>query len=210
MTTTTHENEIDDILSSETKRIYNKLQFEYQQMLQNEFAVIRAKYTKELEEQTVVMKSMQQQLAMLESRLEASWNYESGSKKAHRIIEAALSLADKLNVEECARGDIAARKGAAGNQGVIASAVKMIPKSAQAKAPTVTDLKAIFDKTYAVGRQVRSLLFPITCTFWTEVIHDFRHNEKNESNYWHKNQEANGSRGSPRILDILSQLSATP
>ena len=37
---------------------------------------------------------------------------------------------------------------------MIASAVNMIPKSAEVGVPTVADLQATFDKTYFVGRQV--------------------------------------------------------
>jgi len=152
-TSAAREKETEEILSSETKRITSEVQFEYQQQLQNEMAAMKEKYMKELEEHANVMKGLQEKLGVLESRLEVSRNYESGSKRAHKISAAALALANKLEVGETAAVEIAALKGAAGDEGVIASAVKMIPKSADAGVPTVTNLQAAFDKTYAIGRQ---------------------------------------------------------
>lgn len=165
-TSAAREKETEEILSSETKRITSELQFEYQQKLQNELAAMKEKYMKELEEHANVMKGLQEKLGVLESRLEVSRNYESGSKRAHKISAAALALANKLEVGETAAVEIAALKGAAGDDGVIASAVKMIPKSADDGVPTVMDLQAAFDKTYAIGRQVSSVfsllhLFPV-------------------------------------------------
>ena len=50
--------------------------------------------------------------------------------------------------------ELAALEGAAGDGGVIASAVGMIPRSANRGVPTLADLQATFDESYRVGREV--------------------------------------------------------
>ena len=85
------------------------------------------------------MKSLQEKLETLESRLEVSRTYESGSRKAHRVSAAALALANKLEVGEGAAVELAALQGAVADEegGVIASAVMMIPPRAEGGVPTV-------------------------------------------------------------------------
>lgn len=148
------EQETRDILNSETKRIASDLEVEYQQKLQNDLAQMKERHVQELERYAASMAGLQDKLSSLESRLEVSRNYESGSKKAHRVSAAALALANKLEVGEGAAVELAALKGAAGEEGVIASAVGMIPRSAEGGVPTVADLQASFDKAYVIGRQV--------------------------------------------------------
>lgn len=154
-TSDAREQEMKDILTEETKRISSELELQYQTQLQNELASMKQGHAKELEGHVATMTGLQQKLGMLESRLEISRNYESGSKRTHRVSAAALALANKLEEGEGAAVELAALKGAvAGEEGVIASAVSMIPSSASAGGvPTVADLQATFDKTYSVGRQ---------------------------------------------------------
>lgn len=109
-TASAREQETKDILASETNRISNELQLEYQQKMQNELAQLKENYVKELEGHALMMKGLQQKLGMLESTLEVSRNYESGSKKAHRVSAAALALANKLEVGEGAAVELAALK----------------------------------------------------------------------------------------------------
>lgn len=152
-TSEAREKETQDILSNETKRITDELELEYSTKLQNELAKMKQAYASDLEKHGSVMEMLQGKLEMLSSRLEVSQNYESGSKRAHRVSAAALALASKLEVGEGAAVEIAALKGAAGGEGVIASAVKMIPPTANKGVPTVAELQSKFDTSYAVGRQ---------------------------------------------------------
>ena len=152
-TSEAREKETQDILSNETKRIADELELEYSTKLQNELAKMKQAYASDLEKHGSVMEMLQGKLEMLSSRLEVSQNYESGSKRAHRVSAAALALASKLEVGEGAAVEIAALKGAAGGEGVIASAVKMIPPTANKGVPTVAELQSKFDTSYAVGRQ---------------------------------------------------------
>ena len=148
------EKETQDILSNETRRITGELELEYTTKLQNELARMKQAYASDLEKHGSVMETLKSKLELLSSRLEVSRNYESGSKRAHRVSAAALALASKLEVGEGAAVELAALKGAAGGEGVIASAVKMIPTTAAKDGvPTVAELQATFDKSYTVGRQ---------------------------------------------------------
>ena len=151
------EQEMKDILTSEGKKLNDELALDYQTKLQNELAAMKQQHGKELEGHLATMKSLQEKLETLESRLEVSRTYESGSRKAHRVSAAALALANKLEVGEEAAVELAALKGAVADEegGVIASAVMMIPPRAKGGVPTVADLQVAFDESYSVGRQVR-------------------------------------------------------
>jgi len=147
--------EMQEILANETKRITSELEWEYTQKLQNELAQLKQSHAAELEKHLTTMTNLQSKLSTLERRLELSLNYESGSKKAHRVSAAALALANKLEGGEGAAVELAALKGAVeGEEGVIASAVSMVPKSAEVGVPTVADLQVTFDESYKIGRQV--------------------------------------------------------
>jgi len=159
-TSEAREKEAQDVLNSETQRVTEELELEYTSKLQNELAKIKKAYATDLEKHGSVMEQLQSQLELLSSRLEVSQSYESGSKRAHRVSAAALALASKLEVGEGAAVEIAALKGAVGDNdgegvGVIASAVGMIPPTAaeEGGVPTVAELQVAFDKSYAVGRQ---------------------------------------------------------
>jgi len=152
-TTEAREKETQDIVMNETRRITDELELEYTSKLQNELAKMKQAYASDLEKHASVMELLQGKLELLSSRLEVSQNYESGSKRAHRVSAAALALASKLEVGEGAAVEIAALKGAAGGEGVIASAVGMIPPTAEKGVPTVAELQVAFDKSYTVGRQ---------------------------------------------------------
>mmetsp|Transcript_26469 Transcript_26469/g.40774 ORF Transcript_26469/g.40774 Transcript_26469/m.40774 type:complete len:640 (+) Transcript_26469:72-1991(+) len=152
-TSEAREKETQDVLSSEMKRVTDELELEYTSKLQNELAKMKSAYAKDLEKHGSVMEMLQGKLELLSSRLEVSQTYECGSKRAHRVSAAALALASKLEVGEGAAVEIAALKGAAGGEGVIASAVGMIPPTAEEGVPTVAELQVAFDQSYNVGRQ---------------------------------------------------------
>ena len=153
-TSDAREQEMKDVLTNETRRIANEMELDYQTKLQNDIAQIKSDHATELETHVNTMSGLKEKLDMLESRLEVSRNYESGSRKAHRVSAAALALANKLEVGEGAAVEIAALKGAAGEEGVIASAVTMIPTRANyGGVPTVSELQVKFDESYGVGRE---------------------------------------------------------
>ncbi|KAK1745915.1 MICOS complex subunit MIC60 [Skeletonema marinoi] len=152
-TSEAREKETQDVLSSEMKRVTDELELEYTSKLHNELAKMKQAYAKDLEKHGSVMEMLQGKLELLSSRLEVSQTYECGSKRAHRVSAAALALASKLEDGEGAAVEIAALKGAAGGEGVIASAVGMIPPTAEEGVPTVAELQVAFDQSYNVGRQ---------------------------------------------------------
>ena len=121
---------------------------------------MKATYATDLDGYFHQMISLKDKLDRLEKRLEISRVYESGSKRAHALSAAALALASKLEVGEAAAVELAALKGAAGDEGVIASAMGMIPSSAKGGVPTLAELQAKFDECYKIGREVSCLHGP--------------------------------------------------
>ena len=164
------EAEMKDMLTNETKIITSKLEADYEQRLQDELAQMKAVYATELDEYCTKMTSLKDKLDTLEKRLEVSRDYESGSKRAHALSAAALALASKLEVGEAAAVELAALKGAAGDEGVIASAVGMIPSSAKGGVPTLAELQAKFDECYTIGREVSSWLTILAIELYVVVL----------------------------------------
>jgi len=152
-TSDAREAETKEILTEETKRIASELELDYQSKLQNQLAQMKQGHAAELEGHVSTMKALQSKIEMLEQRLEVSHTYEAGSKRAHRVSAAALALANKLEAGEGAAVELAALKGAAAEDTVIASAVGMIPKSFAKGVMTVAELQSAFDESYGVGRQ---------------------------------------------------------
>ncbi|KAL3807430.1 hypothetical protein ACHAXA_003959 [Cyclostephanos tholiformis] len=147
------EKEIEDVLAKETKVVAEKLELDFQQRLQDELASMKQAHAVELDGYNSKMTILHDKIEALEGRLEVSRAYESGSKRAHRVSAAALALANKLEAGEAAAVELAALEGAAGDDGVIASAVGMIPRSANRGVPTLVDLQATFDENYRIGRE---------------------------------------------------------
>jgi len=154
-TSDAREQEIQEVLAAETKRFADELELRNETKLQNELAQMKQSHVSELTGHVATMEKLKEKLSLLEGRLEISRNYESGSKRAHLVSAAALALANKLEGGEGAAVELAALSGAvAGEEGVIASAVRLIPRSsAKRGVPTVAELQASFDETYGVGRQ---------------------------------------------------------
>mmetsp|Transcript_4762 Transcript_4762/g.11980 ORF Transcript_4762/g.11980 Transcript_4762/m.11980 type:complete len:663 (+) Transcript_4762:125-2113(+) len=153
-TSDAREQETKEVLEGETRRIAGELELQYQQRLQNELAQMKQSYAKELAGHAKTMTDLSSTLDALEARLEVSRTYESGSRRAHAVSAAALALANKLEGSGGAAVELAALRGACGDgEGVIASAARMIPSTAEGGVPTVADLQARFDESYGVGRQ---------------------------------------------------------
>ncbi len=148
------EKEMEDALAKETRVIAEGFELDYQQRLQDEIARMKQAHAVELDGYISKMTNLRDKLNELEGRLEVSRAYESGSKMAHRVSAAALALANKLEAGEAAAVELAALEGAAGDGAVIASAVGMIPRSANRGVPTLADLQATFDESYRIGREV--------------------------------------------------------
>jgi hypothetical protein len=148
------EKEMEEALAKETRVIAEGFELDYQRRLQDEIARMTQAHADELDGYIAKVTTLRDKLDELEGRLEVSLTYESGSRRAHRVSAAALALANKLEAGEAAAVELAALEGAAGDGGVIASAVGMIPRSANRGVPTLADLQATFDESYRVGREV--------------------------------------------------------
>ena len=154
-TSDARDKEMEDALARETRIVAEGLELDYQQRLQNELAAMKQTHAVELNGYVSAMTTLRDKLDALERRLEVSRDFESGSRRAHRVSAAALALAGKLEAGEAAAVELAALRGAAGDgMGVIASAVTMIPRSANGGVPTLADLQATFDECYRIGREV--------------------------------------------------------
>ncbi len=158
-TSDARDKELEDALARETKIVAERLDFDYQQRLQNELAAMKQAHAVELDGYVSKMTTLRDKLDALERRLEVSRDFESGSRRAHRVSAAALALASKLEAGEAAAVELAALRGAAGDEmGVIASAVTMIPRSANGGVPTLAELQATFDESYRIGREVSEIV----------------------------------------------------
>ena len=157
------EKEVADATAVEVEKIRSELELDFQNKLQNELAVMKSRHVEELEKYTESMTRMQSKLADLESSLQISRQYESGSKKAHAVSAAALTLANKLENGESVEVEVAALEGATAGeeQGVIASAVKMIPRGIGngKQILSLGELQSAFDSSYKKGREVRLMTF---------------------------------------------------
>lgn len=154
-TSDARDKEMEDALTRETRIVAEGLELDYEQRLQNELAAMKQAHAVELNGYVSVMTTLRDKLDALERRLEVSRDFESGSRRAHRVSAAALALAGKLEAGGAAAVELAALRGAAGDgMGVIASAVTMIPRSANGGVPTLAELQATFDECYRIGREV--------------------------------------------------------
>ena len=161
------EKEVADATAVQVEKIRGDLELEFQNKLQNELGVMKSRHVEELEKYTESMTRMQSKLADLESSLQISRQYESGSKKAHAVSAAALALANKLENGESVEVEVAALEGATAGEeeGVIASAVKMIPKGIGSGKQILSlgELQSAFDSSYKKGREVRTDVSQIVC-----------------------------------------------
>ena len=152
------EREVADATKVEVTKIRDELELEFQNKFQNELGQMKQMHINEVEKYAERMTKMQGKLADLESSLQISRQYESGSKKAHAVSAAALALANKLENGESVEVEVAALQGATAGEeeGVIASAVKMIPRGIGngKQILSLGELQSAFDKSYKKGREV--------------------------------------------------------
>ena len=152
------EREVADATKVEVKKIRDEMELEFQNKLQNELGQMKQMHINELEKYAESLTEMQGKLADLESSLQISRQYESGSKKAHAVSAAALALSNKLENGESVEVEVAALQGATAGEeeGVIASAVKMIPRGIGSGKQILSlgELQSAFDASYKKGREV--------------------------------------------------------
>eukprot|EP00804_Cyclotella_cryptica_P012891 CCRYP_002247-RB/>CCRYP_002247-RB protein AED:0.19 eAED:0.19 QI:94/1/1/1/0.5/0.33/3/245/620 len=151
------EKEMQDSVQAEVDKIRGDLELEYQKRLQNALAEMKHAHVSELNKYTDSLSKMQAKMSDLETRLQISRQYESGSKRAHAVSAAALALTNKLENGEPVEVEVAALKGATAGEeeGVIASAVKMIPREVGSgkRVLSLGELQTAFDESYKKGRQ---------------------------------------------------------
>jgi len=151
------EAEARDALAEDTRRVAAELELEHRTRRANELGELKTAHATALEGHAAAATALRDRLAWLESRLEVSNTYKSGSRRAHRVSAAALALAGRLEASGGAFAvELAALRGAVTGEegGVIANAVRMIPeRRATTGVPTVAELQRQFDKAYVAGRQ---------------------------------------------------------
>lgn len=152
------EKEMQDSVQAEVEKIRGDLELEYQKRLQNSLGEMKHLHISELKKYTDSLTKMQAKMSDLETRLQISRQYESGSKRAHAVSAAALALTNKLENGEPVEVEVAALKGATAGEeeGVIASAVKMIPREVGRgkRVLSLGELQTAFDVSYKKGREV--------------------------------------------------------
>jgi len=107
-----------------------------------------------LQEKVETLAMLSDKLRQLESALEASQRTQQGSWLAHRLSAAALALSEVLETHAPAATEVKALKTAAGADGVIATAVRTLPKSVESDGvPTLPELQTKFEENYTSCRQ---------------------------------------------------------
>lgn len=145
--------EHDAELQSASERIDREVRAKYEAEFGKEMADAKAAFARDSEEKLSVVEKLSKNLKALEGALEVSRTFESGSQKAHRLSAAALALAGRMEAGRGAAEELAALKMAAGNEGVIGSAVSKLPSSVKGGVPTLAELQSTFEGVYSVGRQ---------------------------------------------------------
>eukprot|EP00566_Odontella_aurita_P008520 CAMPEP_0113599574 /NCGR_PEP_ID=MMETSP0015_2-20120614/42223_1 /TAXON_ID=2838 /ORGANISM="Odontella" /LENGTH=670 /DNA_ID=CAMNT_0000507727 /DNA_START=24 /DNA_END=2036 /DNA_ORIENTATION=+ /assembly_acc=CAM_ASM_000160 len=140
-------------LQSASERIDRELRAKYEAEVGKGLADAKAAFARETEEKLSVVERLSEKLRALEGALEVSRSFESGSQKAHRLSAAALALAGKMEAGKGAAEELAALKMAAGDEGVIGSAVSKLPSSVKGGVPTLSELQSTFEVVYSASRQ---------------------------------------------------------
>lgn len=92
------------------ERLKNELNAKYEVEYAEKLAEVKSGFVKELEDKLSAINDLANQLQYLESALQASQSFETGSLRAHRMSAAALALSEKLETSKGAAKELVALK----------------------------------------------------------------------------------------------------
>lgn len=145
-----HDEDLKAFEELKTLEISNKIQEEFDSKLE----AYKNQVAQEMQQKVSALQKLSNKLKELENALKASGSYREGSVKAHRLSAAALSLSEKLETDQPAGPELTALKTVAGDEGVIATAIRTIPAAvSQIGIPTLPSLQTTFETVYKKSRQ---------------------------------------------------------
>jgi vacuolar-type H+-ATPase subunit I/STV1 len=97
-------------LESTEERLKSELNAKYEVEYAEKLAELKSGFVKELEEKVSAINDLANQLQHLESALQVSRSFETGSIRAHRMSAAALALSEKLETNKGAANELEALK----------------------------------------------------------------------------------------------------
>ena len=97
-------------LESTEERLKSELNAKYEIEYEEKLAEIKSAHIKELQEKVSTINNLANQLQQLESALQLSRSFETGSLRAHRMSAAALAFAEKLETSKGASTELEALK----------------------------------------------------------------------------------------------------
>lgn len=147
-----HEHEAEKKIFEERTTVSTRTNMEH--WYNEQLTEYKKSVAQELEQKVKTLEELSKQLKLLESALAASQTSKKGSLQAHRLSAAALALSEKLETSQSAGKEFKALKAAAGDDSVIATALKSIPEHVvHSGVPTLPQLQTRFDKIYRKCRQ---------------------------------------------------------
>jgi vacuolar-type H+-ATPase subunit I/STV1 len=93
-----------------TERLKSELSAKYEVEYAEKLAEVKSGFVKELEDKLSTVNDLARQLQHLESALQVSRSFETGSLRAHRMSAAALALSEKLQTSKGAANELVALK----------------------------------------------------------------------------------------------------
>lgn len=137
-----------------TKKLNGEIRAEVDQYYGGLMEDYKSQMETNLQEKVKTLAMLGEKLRHLEAALEASQRNQQGSTIAHHLSAAALALSDVLETHNPAAKEVQALKAAAGQDGVIATAVRALPSSVESKGvPTLPELQTKFEDNYKSCRQ---------------------------------------------------------
>jgi hypothetical protein len=92
------------------ERLKSELNAKYEVEYAEKLAEVKSAFVKELEDKLYAINDLANQLQHLESALQVSRSFETGSLRAHRLSAAALALSEKLETSKGAAKELEALK----------------------------------------------------------------------------------------------------
>lgn len=136
-----------------TAKLTEEVRTEIDQKYGDQMEAYKRQTEQNLQEKVQTLTMMSEKLKQLEFALEASQKNQEGSSMAHRLSAAALALSEILETHAPAGKEVQALKTAAGRDGVIATAVRTLPKTVDTDGVlTLPELQVKFEENYSTCR----------------------------------------------------------
>ena len=137
----------EDEKSNFEKRTEEAANAKYEELFGKALGEAKENFAKKMESRTQQLEALSKKLNDLESALQTSKDFESGSVQAHRMSAAAIALIDRLESHEAAGPAMNALKAIASDNAVVTSALESLPDVVAVKGvASIQELQTIFEE----------------------------------------------------------------